>query len=171
VVLNKHQFLFFEVIALRLNTCQKSNDLGTLSSDTAGKLNVLRHDGHTLGVDGGQVGVLEESDEVRLGSLLEGQDGGRLEPEVSLEVLSNLTDKPLERELADEELGRLLVLTDLTQGDGSRPVPVGLLHSSGGRSALTSGLGGELLPRGLSSGGLPGGLLGPSHVGKFSVSI
>ena len=122
-------------------------------------------------MDGSQVGVLEESDEVGLGSLLEGQDGGRLEPEVSLEVLSDLTDKPLEGELADEELGRLLVLADLTQGDGSGPVPVRLLHSSGGRSALASGLGGELLPRSLSSGGLPGGLLGPSHDDEFQLSI
>ena len=73
-------------------------------TDTAGELDVLWHDGHTLGVDGSQVGVLEESDEVRLGGLLEGQDGGRLEPEVSLEVLSDLTDKPLEGKLSDEQV-------------------------------------------------------------------
>jgi hypothetical protein len=35
-------------------------------------------------VDGGQVGVLEQRDEVGLGSLLEGHDGRRLETEVGL---------------------------------------------------------------------------------------
>ena len=53
-------------------------------------------DGDTLGVDGSQVGVLEERDEVSLGGLLEGHDGRRLEAEVGLEVLSNLTDETLE---------------------------------------------------------------------------
>ena len=33
--------------------------LGALSADTAGELDVLGHDGHTLGMDGAQVGVLE----------------------------------------------------------------------------------------------------------------
>jgi hypothetical protein len=33
-------------------------------------LNVLGHDGHTLGVDGAQVGVLEEADQVSLAGLL-----------------------------------------------------------------------------------------------------
>ena len=34
-----------------------------------------RLDGDTLGVDGAQVGVLEQRDEVRLDGLLEGTDG------------------------------------------------------------------------------------------------
>ena len=37
----------------------QAQDLGTLSADTAGQLDVLGHDGDTLGVDGAQVGVLE----------------------------------------------------------------------------------------------------------------
>ena len=37
--------------------------------------------------------------------LLEGHDGGRLESEVGLEVLGDLTDETLEGELSDEELG------------------------------------------------------------------
>ena len=61
----------------------------TLSSETTGELHVLGLDGDTLGVDGAQVGVLEERDEVGLGSLLEGHDGGRLEPQVGLEVLGD----------------------------------------------------------------------------------
>lgn len=51
-----------------------------------------RLDGDTLGVDGAQVGVLKERDEVRLNRLLERTDSGRLEAEVGLEVLGDLTD-------------------------------------------------------------------------------
>jgi len=40
--------------------------LGVLSTDTTGENHILLHDGHTLGVDGAQVGVLEEGDEVSL---------------------------------------------------------------------------------------------------------
>jgi histone H3 len=49
-------------------------------------------DGDALGVDGAQVGVLEEGDEVGLDRLLERADGRALEAEVGLEVLSDLTD-------------------------------------------------------------------------------
>jgi len=49
-------------------------------------------DGHTLGVDGTQVGVLKEGDEVRLDGLLQSTDGRRLEAEIRLEVLSDLTN-------------------------------------------------------------------------------
>jgi hypothetical protein len=102
-------------------------------------------------VDGAEVGVLEEANEVSLSGLLEGQDGSGLEPEVSLEVLSDLADEALEGKLPDEKLGGLLVLADLAKGDSSGAVPVGLLDTSGGRGGLAGGLGGELLPGGLSS--------------------
>ena len=47
-----------------------------------------------------------------------------------LEVLSDLTNKPLEGQLADEELGRLLVPTNLAEGDGTRPETMRLLHTA-----------------------------------------
>merc|ERR1712072_1276529 len=106
--------------------------LSALASDPSRELDVLWHDGHPLGVDGAQVGVLEEADQVGLGSFLESSDGGGLEPEVGLEVLGNLPDETLEGELPDEELGGLLVPPDLTESDGVRAVPVGLLDSTGG---------------------------------------
>ena len=138
-------------------------NLSTLSADTAGELDVLGHDGDTLGVDGAQVGVFEESYEVGLGSFLEGHDSRGLESEISLEVLGDFTYKTLEGELADEEFSALLVTTDLTESDGTGPVPVGFLDASCGRGGLASCLGGELLAWGLASGGLAGGLLGTSH--------
>ena len=114
-------------------------------------------------MDGAQVGVLEETDQVSLAGLLQGHDGRALEAEVSLEVLGDLTDQALEGQLADEELSGLLVSPDLTESNGSWPVSVGLLDSSGSGGRLTGSLGGELLPGGLASGGLPCGLLGTGH--------
>lgn len=144
-----------------------------------------RLDGDTLGVDGAQVGVLKEGDEVRLDGLLESTDGGRLEAQVGLEVLGDLTNlgkratvsrvhedgagwrvqtyQTLEGELADQQLSALLVATDLTQSDGTRLVAVRLLDTSGGGRGLAGSLGGELLAGGLATGGLTGGLLGAGH--------
>ncbi len=76
-------------------------------------------DGDTLGMDGAQVGIFKEGDEVCLNGLLKSTDGGRLEAEVGLEVLCDFTDQTLEGEFADEELSRFLVTTNLTKSDGS----------------------------------------------------
>jgi histone H3 len=48
-----------------------------------------------------------------------------------LEVLCDLTDETLEGKLPDEELGRLLVATDLSECDSSRAEAMGLLHTTG----------------------------------------
>jgi histone H3 len=93
--------------------------LRALATEAAGQLDVLGLDSDTLGVDGAQVGVLEQRDEVSLNGLLESTDGGGLETEIGLEVLGDLTDQTLEGELADEQLSGLLVATDLTQSDGT----------------------------------------------------
>jgi len=84
-----------------------------------------------------------------------------LEAEVCLEVLSDLSHKPLEGELADEQLCRLLVPPDFTEGDSARSEPMRLLHTSSGgsRDTLSGLLGGELLARGLASRRLTGSLL------------
>ena len=66
--------------------------LGALATDAARKLNVLGHDGHALGVDRAQVGVLEQADEVGLTHLLEGQDGGHMKSLVSHKALGDLAD-------------------------------------------------------------------------------
>lgn len=115
---------------------------------------VERTDGDTLGVDSAQVGVLEERDEVGLNGLLESADGRRLEAKVRLEVLGDLTDETLEGKLADQELSRLLVATDLTESDGSGLVAVRLLDTTGRWGGLASSLGGELLAGGFATSGL-----------------
>ena len=97
--------------------------LSPLSTDAASQLDVLGHDGHPLGVDGSQVGVLKQANQVGLSSLLEGKYSAGLEPEVGLEVLGNFSHQALEGQLADQQLSGLLVLADLTQGHSSWPVP------------------------------------------------
>ena len=89
-----------------------------------------------------------------LNGLLKSTDGGRLEAQVRLEVLGDLTDQTLEGELSDEELGRLLVTTDLTESDSSWLVSVGLLDTSGRWCRLAGSLGSKLLTRSLATGGL-----------------
>ena len=84
-------------------------------------------------------------------SLLQGQDSGSLESQISLEVLSNFTDQSLERQFADQQLRALLVPSNLSKSDGSWAVPVWLLDTSGGWCRLPGSLGGELLSWSLSS--------------------
>ena len=148
---------------------QRAGTLGSLPADAPGQLYVFGHDGDPLGVDGAQVGVLEQADQVGLAGLLQSHDGGALEAQVGLEVLSDLPDQALEGQLADQQLGGLLVAADLAESHGPGPVAVRLLHSAGGRGALPGGLGGQLLPGSLSSGGLTGGLLGSGHFPLQSV--
>ena len=143
----------------RLEGCSRS-----LSADSAGELEVLWHDGDSLGVDGAEVGVLEETNEVGLGGFLEGEDGGGLESEVVLELRGNLSNESLEGELSDEELSALLESSDLTESNGAGSEAVGLLDTtSGGSLGLLGGLVGDVLSWGLATGVLSCGLLGSCH--------
>ena len=122
---------------------------------------ILGLNGNTLGVDGSQVGVLEEGDEVSLGGLLESHDCRGLEAKIGLEhivvshiesqcllrvriwrglptrtyleVLSDFTDQTLEGELADEQLRRLLITSNFSQGDSTGPETMGFLDTTGCR--------------------------------------
>ena len=153
---------------LKSTICCLDKDLSTFPTDSSCQLDVFWHDGDPLGVDGAQVGVLKQTNKVGLAGLLEGHDGRALEAKVGLEVLGDLPDQALEGQLADEQLGGLLVPPDLTEGHGTGPVPVGLLDTAGGGCGLAGGLGGQLLPGGLASGGLTCGLLGTSHFERMN---
>jgi hypothetical protein len=141
--------------------------LGSFSSDSASELDVLGHNRDTLGMDGAEIGVLKQTDEVCLRRFLQSSDGRALESKISLEILCDFTNKSLEGQLADEQLGGFLVPTNFSQGNSTGPVTMRLLHSSGRRRALTSSLGGQLLPGGLSSGRFTGSLLCTSHVSRL----
>ena len=79
-------------------------------------------------MDGTQVGVFKEANQVSLRGFLKGHDSRGLEAKISLEVLGNLTNEALERQLPDEEFSALLVTPDLTKGDSTRPVTMRLLE-------------------------------------------
>ena len=136
---------------------------GALTTDSAGELHVLWHDGDSLGVDGAEVGVFEETDQVGLGGFLEGEDSGALESEVVLVLSGNFTNESLEWELADEELGTLLESSDFTEGNGTWSESMGLLDTTGGGSLLGSSLVGDVLSWVLGASVLAGGLYCACH--------
>ena len=157
--------------------------LRTLAAQPSGKGKIFGLDSDTLGVDRGKVGVFKEGDEVSLGGLLKSHDGRGLETQVGLEVLGNLADETLEGELPDQELGGLLVTTDLSQSNGTGAEPVRLLNTTSDLWAMLEGkrrenkgrngyrrllagsrrFGSELLPWGLATGGFTSSLLGAGH--------
>lgn len=148
-----------------------SEVLEALASDASGQLHILGHDGDSLGVDGTEVGVLKESDDVRLGRLLEGEDGVALELEIALVLLGDLPDQPLERKFADEELGLrvgglaygLLEFPYFPQSHRPWAEPVRLLQSSRHRRRLPRGLAGDVLARSFGPRVLASSLLGSCH--------
>jgi hypothetical protein len=162
--------------------------LRSLTTKTAGKCNVSGLNGDSLGVNGSQIGVFEQADQVGFTCFLKSADSRRLESQVSLEVLSNFSNKTLEGQLSDQELSRLLVSSNFSQGDGTGLVSVRLLdcgwcHKEESQRWMSNGtvdekkilttscswgrlsgsLGGQLLTRSLSSGALSSSLLGTSH--------
>lgn len=145
--------------------------LSTLSTDPPSQLDVLGHDGDSLGVDSAEIGVFEKTYEISFTSLLKSHNSGALEPQVSLKVLSDLTDEPLEGEFPDEKLSALLVTPDFTKSDRSRPVSMRLLDTSCGGSTLPGCFGGELFPRSLATSGLPSCLLRTGHACLSSEKI
>ena len=136
---------------------------GALTADSASELHVLGHDGDSLGVDGAEVGVLEETDHVSLRGLLEGKDSRGLESEVVSELRGNLSDESLEWEFSDEELSGFLESSDLSEGDSSWSESVWLLDSTSGLGLLGGSLVGDVLSWVLGSSVLAGGLLGTGH--------
>ena len=138
--------------------------LRTFSTDTTCELDVLRHDGNTLCMDSTQVGIFEKTNKVCLSSFLKGKNSRSLETKIGLEILSDLTHKTLEWQLADKKVSGLLVTTDLTKSNSSWAVTVRLLHTSSCWGGFTCCLGGKLLTRSFSSGGFTCGLLGTCHL-------
>jgi hypothetical protein len=100
---------------------------------------------------------------VGFSSLLEGENGRSLETDVALKVLGNLADNAMKRKPADEEIGQLLIATNLTKSNSARTVAMRLLDTTGGGGGLAGGLCCKLLAWSLSSCGFACGLLGACH--------
>ena len=101
----------------------------SLATDAPGQLNVLGHDGDSLGVNCTEVGVFKQADHVGFACLLDGEHCLRLESQVTLVLCGNLSHQSLEGQLADEQLCRLLELPDLSEGNGAWSESVGLLDT------------------------------------------
>ena len=143
---------------------------GSLSSDSSGQLHVLWHDGDSLGVDGAEVGVFEKSNHVGLSSLLESEDSRRLESEVVLEVVGDFSNESLEWKFSNEELSRLLELSDVSEGNSSWSESVWSLDSSwlGWGFSLVGGFGGgHVLSWLLGSSSFSSGVLCSCHLVVF----
>ena len=125
-------------------------------------MDVTDHDGDTLAVNGAQVDVLKETDQVSLSSLLEGSNGSGLESQVNLAFLSDFTDKTLEREFADQQFSALLVTTDFTEGNGTWTETMRLLDSRGS-SGFAGSLGCNLFTGSLTTGGFASSLFSACH--------
>ena len=141
-----------------------AKDLSSFSTDSSSQLDVFGHDGDPLGMDGAQIGVFEETNQVSFRGFLQGSDSSRLESKVSLEILSNFSHQSLEWELSDQQLSGFLVSSDLTKSDGTRSVTMGFLDSSSGWGALASCLCGQLFSWGFASSRFSCGLLGSCHL-------
>ena len=120
-------------------------------------------------MDSAQVGIFEKTNQVSFGSFLESHDGTGLEPQVSLEVLGDFTDKTLEGQFADQQFGGFLVTSDLTESDCSWAISVGFLNSSSGWGRFSGSLGCQLFTGSFSSGGFTSGLLGTGHCVLFEI--
>ncbi len=126
-------------------------------------------------MDGKQVGVHEEIDEIVLRCLLQRLYGAVLEAELRAKVQRNLANQALKWELADEAVGGLLVLADLAKGDGTRLVAalgnlLLLQKSNGGHRGKVLGVllaSKDGVRSGTGSGVLDGGLLHACHAKWF----
>ena len=90
-----------------------------VSADSSGEVHILLEDSGALGVDGTEVGVLEDSDDVSFRSFLEGKESLRLESELVVKIRADASDKSLERGAWKEVADRFLIFLNLSEGDGT----------------------------------------------------
>ena len=93
-----------------------------VAPDAPGQVHVFFLDGYAPGVDGAEVRVLEQPDNVRLGGFLKCVKRLRLETQLVIHVCRNASDKSLEAGPGQKHIYTLLVALDLSQGDRARLV-------------------------------------------------
>jgi len=161
------------------NSNTMGQGLRRLATDAASKLYVLGENGDAPAVDGTEIDVFKQPDEVGLGSRLKGMQGMGVAAHVGAEAAHDFPGETLKRKLANEQMRRLLVLADLAESDGARTVAVGLLDTpavANGRfagrvndtpssttHAATGGGRLELNTRGVPPGRPPRRLFGACH--------
>jgi histone H3 len=101
-IFSRENSMFLRCVALKKAVLVAVKDLCTFSSDSSCQLDVFWHNRDPLCVDGAQIGVFEETNQVSLGGFLQGSDGCALESQVGLEILGDLSYQSLEGQLSDE---------------------------------------------------------------------
>ena len=81
------------------------------ATDLTGKLDILRHDGSSPGMDGAQVGVFEQRHQVCLGGFLHGNERAALETNSpdKVQINGDFANEALEGKFTDQEISGLLV--------------------------------------------------------------
>ncbi len=115
-------------------------------------------------MDGAEVGVFEETNEVGLGGFLECEHSGGLESQVVLEFAGNFSNESLERKFSDEEFSALLESSDFSESNCARSESVCLLDSTGLDGCLLGLFVCNVLSGSFATGVLSCGLLCSCHV-------
>ncbi|KHN85645.1 Alpha-tubulin N-acetyltransferase 1 [Toxocara canis] len=76
-----------------------------------------------------EVSILEQADKVCLTGLVESEQSGRLKVKIRLEIRNDLSHKPLEGQLADKKIYRLLVTSGLMKCNRPGTISMGLLDT------------------------------------------
>ena len=135
VVVGKHVEDFLAGLGLEVTVVVEA-----LPADSPGEVQVLLHDGDAVRVDGAEVGVFEQTGEVALSGILEGQKGRGLEAELGVNAVTDCADKSLERSLGEHELHRFLIALYLPNSDCAGSKPALLLDTTLSGSGLLLGL-------------------------------
>ena len=145
-----------------------STNLSSFTTDSSRDLDVLRHDCNSLGMDRAQNGVFERADQVALTGFLQGHHCCALVSQISFEVLSNFTDKSLERQLSDQQSSWLLISSEFSQTDCSWSVSVRFFHTTSWGSTLSCCLRCQLLSGSFTTSTLSCSLLRSCHLSLSS---
>jgi len=95
------EYLENDYLTANIKAYEKSK---SVTSDSFGQLKVSGHDCDSFGMNGTQVGIFEERDEVSFSSFLKGQDSRRLESKFLFPFVSDLSDHSLEGEFSNEKI-------------------------------------------------------------------
>ena len=92
-------------------------------------MNVSLLNGNTFTMKRDTVNIIKHTYQEVLRRLLKSQNSGRLKTVINVveQVPTDFFDKSLKRKFPDQKFRRLLVLPDLSEGDGPRTVTVRLL--------------------------------------------
>lgn len=110
------------------SSLESSSVVFQISSDATSELDVLPHESYSVGVDGAEVAVFEETSEIALRGLLKSLKTLRGEADVGIGCAGNLSDKSLEGQSWYDSLNLQLESLDFSEGDCSRPEPSASLH-------------------------------------------